>query len=230
MSEQVETKKGPVKITQPIVDWQVKKTKGVDVSADRIEVTIPEPTKQSMNEFVDRPNVLEGLTFKIKPANEKHSLYITLTSQELDGIYYPREIFFNTKNPNHKMWMDALALTISAVFRKGSDVTFLVDEFKNVYNTEGYWGKDHITGKGRYYKSIIEEIGYIIGIYLNNIAETNRSNTEQFDLIPKIAVPEPIIETTYPENAMVCQECGEKAAVLKDNCPSCLACGYSKCG
>jgi len=164
----------PLKITQKITGYKVKKE---EKTIEKVAET--EIKKQIMNEFVEREFVLTGRTFKLKATSGKHSLYITLNAQEVDGILYPREIFFNTKNPNHKMWMDALALTISAVFRKGNDVKFIVDEFKTVYDTEGYWGKDHVTGKGKYYKSLIEEIGCVIGIYLNYLADTNRCNVEE---------------------------------------------------
>jgi hypothetical protein len=180
----------------------------------------------AMNEFIERDAMLVGRTFKLKPANSKHALYITLNAQSIDGILYPREIFFNTKNPEHKMWMDAMALTISAVFRKGSDVSFIVEEFKAVYDTEGYWGKSHETGKGKYYKSIVEEIGCVIGIFLNTL----KSVTNITDINSSKKVKSLVIEpNVFPDYAQVCKSCSTKAVIILDGCATCLNCGDSKC-
>jgi hypothetical protein len=187
-----------------------------------------EPVVQSiaMNEFIEREAILIGRTFKLKPANSKHALYITLNAQCIDGILYPREIFFNTKNPEHKMWMDAMALTLSAVFRKGNDVSFIVEEFKAVYDTEGYWGKSHETGKGKYYKSIVEEIGCVIGIFLNTL----QSGASSIVPINSKKVKGTVIEPNmFPDHAQVCKSCSTKAVVILDGCNTCLNCGDSKC-
>jgi hypothetical protein len=179
----------------------------------------------AMNESIERDAMLIGRTFKLKPANSKHALYITLNAQSINGILYPREIFFNTKNPEHKMWMDAMALTLSAVFRKGNDVSFIVEEFKAVYDTEGYWGKSHETGKGKYYRSIVEEIGCVIGIFLNTLEPA----TKVVDINSKKVKSTSIEPTSFPDHAQVCKSCSTKALVLMDGCMTCLNCGDSKC-
>ena len=193
---------------------------GTDITNDPIEVT-----SIAMNEFIERDAMLMGRTFKVKPTNSKHALYITLNAQSIDGVLYPREIFFNTKNPEHKMWMDAMALTISAVFRKGNDVSFIVEEFKAVYDTEGYWGKSHDTGKGKYYKSIVEEIGCVIGIFLNTL----KSVTNITDINSKKVKSLVIEPNVFPDYAQVCKSCSTKAVVILDGCATCLNCGDSKC-
>ena len=202
-------------------------SKIVSVKLGTAAANEPVVTSLVMNESVERDAMLAGRTFKLKPANSKHALYITLNAQSINGILYPREIFFNTKNPEHKMWMDAMALTLSAVFRKGNDVSFIVEEFKAVYDTEGYWGKSHETGKGKYYKSIVEEIGCVIGIFLNTLQSAS-------NIVPinskkvKSTVIEPTT-FTFPDHAQVCKSCSTKAVVILDGCNTCLNCGDSKC-
>lgn len=194
---------------------------GTEVVNDPIEIP-----RIAMNEFIERDAMLIGRTFKLKPANSKHALYITLNAQSIDGVLYPREIFFNTKNPEHKMWMDAMALTLSAVFRKGNDVSFIVEEFKAVYDTEGYWGKSHDTGKGKYYKSIVEEIGCVIGIFLNTL----KSVTNITDINSKKVKSLVIEPNVFPDHAQVCKACSTKAVIILDGCATCLNCGDSRCG
>ena len=186
------------------------------------------PELRVMNESVKREGELCGSTFKIKPTNEEHAIYVTLNSQAVDGIVYPMEIFFNTKNPAHKMWMDAMALVISAVFRKGNNVAFLVDELTSVYGAEGYWGKDKRTGKGKYYTSLIAEVGAVIGVWMEAL-----STEKTVEAIPEyqktVIEPETSATGGFPAHATVCLKCKAKAVVLMDGCGVCLSCGDSKC-
>src|ERR1700761_6713370 len=92
-----------------------------------------------MHESVERPEVLIGSTFKIKTPVSDHAMYVTINDIILnEGTEYeqrrPFEIFINSKNLDHFQWIVALTRIISAVFRKGGDVTFLVDELKAVFD------------------------------------------------------------------------------------------------
>lgn len=181
-----------------------------------------------MAEDVPRDYMLNGATYKIKPPHENHAIYFTVNYQELDGVKYAREAFFESKDPIHKMWMTALALTISAVFRKGNGVKFLADQLKTVQSPQGYWGrKNKTTGKGVFYPSVIAEIGYILEEWLEglNAAEYVPAPADlPLDSDTRVEVSE------YPDNATVCPKCHAKAVVKMDGCDTCLECGESKCG
>ncbi|HYC08617.1 MAG TPA: hypothetical protein VEC10_03210, partial [Steroidobacteraceae bacterium] len=123
-----------------------------------------------MHERLERPEVLIGSTYKIKTPISDHAMYVTINDIVLnEGTEYeqrrPFEIFINSKNLDHFQWIVALTRIISAVFRKGGDVTFLVDELKAVFDPRGgYWQPG-----GKFMPSIIAELGYVIEKHLQTI-------------------------------------------------------------
>ena len=123
-----------------------------------------------MHEKLERPEVLIGSTYKIKTPISDHAMYVTINDIVLnEGTEYeqrrPFEIFINSKNLDHFQWIVALTRIISAVFRKGGDVTFLVDELKAVFDPRGgYWQPG-----GKFMPSIIAELGYVIEKHLQSI-------------------------------------------------------------
>lgn len=206
-----------LKIDKKIISWNIKKEDShIENNIAVVGVSTP----------IERDDNLSGITFRIKPSNENHSLFITINHQEIEGKLYPIELFLNTKNTEHKMWMDALSFLISAIFRQGNDVGFLIDELNNVYNSSGgYWGKNKETGKGQFYKSIVDEIGDVISLYLKTI-----NNEKQHLLHEKEKVmPLHEEEVKYPDNATVCPDCRERALIKVEGCNQCLACNFSKC-
>lgn len=165
-------KKEPMsnKITQKIISYKVLTPEQKEERDNPVEITPPPIT---MNETIKREPQLHGTTTKLKPPLAEHSLYITINDQVLDGVRYPMEVFMVTKDPEHRMWIDALAVVISAVFKKGSDVSFLVDEFSSVFDPKGgYFGKNRLTGKGKYYNSIIHEVGNVLEAHLKSISDS----------------------------------------------------------
>src|SRR6188508_2285854 len=120
-----------------------------------------------MTEEVQRPEMLVGSTYKIKTPVSDHAMYVTINDIILnEGTPYeqrrPFEVFINSKNLDHFQWIVALTRIISAVFRKGGDVTFLVDELKAVFDPRGgYWQPG-----GKFMPSIIAELGYVIEKHL----------------------------------------------------------------
>lgn len=158
------------KIAQKIISYKVLTTEQKEERDNPVE-EIKIPTV--MNETIKREPKLFGSTTRLKIPNEEHRLYITINDQVIDGVRYPREMFLTTKNPEHKMWMDALSLVISAVFRKGNDISFLVDEFSSVFDPKGgYFSKNRLTGKGKYYNSIVHEIGNVLEEHLKSISDS----------------------------------------------------------
>ena len=180
-----------------------------------------------MHEKVERPEVLLGSTYKIKTPLTPHALYVTINDIVLNRgtpheLRRPFEIFINSKNMDHFQWIVALTRIISAVFRKGGDVTFLVDELRSVFDPRGGYFKKG----GKYTPSLVAEIGDVIETHLRTIGMLgNRTDTTA---APAAAAPAADID--IPGDALHCSRCLAKAVVALDNCLTCLNCGESKCG
>jgi hypothetical protein len=193
-----------------------------------------------MHEKVDRPEELEGSTYKIKTPLSEHALYVTINDIILNRgtdheLRRPFEVFINSKNLEHFQWVVALTRVISAVFRKGGDITFLVEELKAVFDPQGGYFKKG----GVFMPSLVAEIGFAIESHLTKIGMLKSegiSEHQQKILDEKRAAFEgkteaPAAEETgYPEGAQVCKKCLTKASILMDGCMTCLNCGDSKCG
>jgi len=204
-----------------------------------------------MHESVERPEQLIGSTFKIKSPLFEHALYVTINDIVLNaGTPHeqrrPFEIFINSKNMDHFQWIVALTRIISAVFRKGGDVTFLAEEMKAVFDPRGGYFK----AGGVYMPSIVAEIGAVIEQHMKNIGlihdpemdeSTRRLIAEKRAAYEQAASgkkteaapTEAQGETNangFPPGATLCAKCNTQALVLMDGCQTCLNCGYSKCG
>ena len=123
-----------------------------------------------MHEKLERPEILIGATYKIKSPLFEHALYVTINDIVLNAgtefeMRRPFEIFINSKNMDHFQWIVALTRIMSAVFRKGGDVTFLVEELKAVFDPRGGYFK----AGGVYMPSIVAELGNIIETHLTMI-------------------------------------------------------------
>jgi hypothetical protein len=200
-----------------------------------------------MTEKIMRPEgfeALEGSTYKIKTPLDDHAMYVTINDIVLNqGTVHeqrrPFEIFINSKNMDHFQWIVALTRLMSAVFRKGGDVTFLAEELQAVFDPKGGYFKPG----GRFMPSIIAEIGDVIAHHMQKIGlmekeelseqqklilEQKRAEVERTQAKPvAVASGE---ETSYPASATLCNKCHTKAVVIMDSCATCLSCGYSKCG
>ncbi|MEH8112013.1 NrdJb [Aeromonas veronii] len=195
-----------------------------------------------MHETVLRPERLMGTTYKLKTPEHvsEHSLFITINDIILnEGTVHetrrPFEIFINSKSLEHYQWIVALTRIISAVFRKGGDVTFLVEELRSVFDPKGgYWNK------GKYVPSLIAEIGNVIESHLTEIGMLKAPGLDehqqaflaekQAELKADQEAKEQEASSGFPANAALCYKCHTKALVLKDGCMTCLNCGDSKCG
>jgi len=201
-----------------------------------------------MHESLERPEQLIGSTFKIKSPLFEHALYVTINDIVLNaGTKYeqrrPFEIFINSKNMDHFQWIVALTRILSAVFRKGGDVTFIVEELKAVFDPRGGYFK----AGGVYMPSIVAEIGAVIEQHMKNIGlihDPEMSDGQRALIAEKRAAyeaatakkPDTAAAETQPEasnfppGATLCHKCNTQALVLMDGCQTCLNCGYSKCG
>ncbi|MCX7085101.1 MAG: NrdJb [Methylococcales bacterium] len=209
------------------------------------EQVAPEEKKldlESMHENVTRPEILFGSTYKIKTPQSEHALYITINDMILNEDTEheerrPYEVFINSKNMEHFQWVLALTRVISAVFRKGGDAVFLVDELKSVFDPKGGYFKKG----GVFMPSLVAEIGCTIEQHLKKIGmlQTQEFDTHQKQFLDaKRKEFEAIHSDTstldesgnFPAKALLCAKCQTKALVLMDGCMTCLNCGDSKCG
>ena len=217
------------KITKKIVAYKV---------VDKKEVAAP--ALESMHENMARPEVLLGSTYKIKTPQSEHALYITINDMVLNmGTEHeerrPYEVFINSKNMEHFQWVLALTRVISAVFRKGGDVTFLAEELKAVFDPQGGYFKKG----GVFMPSLVAEIGHAIESHMKYIGlikiEEMSDQQKQFLAEKRSEFEqkhgnETADNNTFPEKAVLCSKCSTKAMVLMDGCMTCLNCGESKCG
>ena len=193
-----------------------------------------------MHEGLERPNRLEGTTYKVKTPVSDHAMYVTINDIVLnegtpDERRRPFEIFINSKNLDHYQWIVALTRVMSAVFRKGGDVAFLVDELKAVFDPRGgYW-----QAGGVYMPSIIAELGGVVGDHLEDIGflrhhqleeEQRRAldaKRQQYEDVHR--QEDAFAKGGFPAGAQLCGCCHTAAVVMMDGCLTCLNCGDSKC-
>ena len=226
-----------VKIAKNIVGFSIKKKE------DATEAVASAAEPEMMHEELQRPDELKGYTYKIKTPLSDHAMYITINNLVLNvGTQheqeYPFEIFINSKNMDQFQWILALTRVISAVFRKGGDATFLVEELKQVFDPQGGYFKKG----GRFMPSLVAEIGDVLDRHMRRIGliEDSELSSEHVAMLnEKRAQAEgqpaaPQIEADthdqYPPGAQLCQKCMTTAVVMMDGCMTCLACGDSKCG
>lgn len=191
-----------------------------------------------MHENLARPESLHGMTYKIKTPLSEHAMYVTINDIVLNPgteheLRRPFEIFINSKNMEHFQWIIALTRILSAVFRKGGDVIFLVDELRSVFDPQGGYFKKG----GRYTPSIVAEIGDVIEQHMMAIGMLKKAEPDvhqQAHIDAKRqefeARDQPAESSDdYPTSAQLCKKCQTRAVISLDNCLTCLHCGDSKC-
>lgn len=226
-----------VKIDKKIIGYRVMRDAANEAKAE--PSSSPQPI--TMNENIERPDFLLGTTYKIKPPVAEHAMYITindiLLNEDTDHeSRQPYEVFINSKSMEHFQWVIALTRVISAVFRKGGDVTFLVEELRSVYDPNGGYFKKG----GVFMPSLVAEIGAVIEKHLKAIGlieseemseMTRRILAEKradFDARSDKATSHKE-SGDYPATSTLCGKCHTKAVIVMDGCNTCLACGDSKC-
>jgi hypothetical protein len=231
----------PITIDKKIVGYSVSRNEAEKPAGKGAPAEDAESNVIRMHEKLERPEVLIGSTYKVKTPVSDHAMYVTINDIVLnEGTKHeqrrPFEIFINSKNLDHYQWIVALTRIMSAVFRKGGDVTFLVDELKAVFDPRGgYWQPG-----GKYMPSIIAELGHIVERHLTQIGllnapELNEAHRKllaekRAEFAARGAQVDAFAEGRFPEGAQLCTKCNTAAAVMLDGCLTCLNCGYSKCG
>ena len=203
-----------------------------------------------MTKPLDRPEALPGRTYKIRWPESDHAIYITLNDIVQDGRRRPFEIFINSKNTEHYAWTVGLTRMISAVFRRGGDVSFVVEELKAVFDPRGgQW-----VGP-RYVPSLLAAIGDVIEQHMIDIGflpdpKEAREGRRELKVVGGTeaalaagtgaggsAGGQAVAETgggPGPGSAgpamRGCPKCGQRTLIRLEGCDICTGCTYSKCG
>lgn len=209
----------------------VNTDKVIDMSTHKVSRKIvnvasrKKPVKEDMHEGVGRPDVLVGSTYKIKTPTHDHAMYITINDIILNpGTAYeerrPFEIFINSKNMSSFAWITALTRIISAVFRKGGEFSFLIEELRSIFDPKGGYFK--VGGQGKFMNSIIAEIGDVLEDHLVGLGMIAPETTFVEEEVVEAVIAEPRGER--------CPKCNAPSLVRQEGCAKCISCGYSKCG
>ncbi len=176
-----------------------------------------------MTQPLERPETLEGRTYKIKWPDSDHAIYITVNDVMQDERRRPFEVFINSKNMEHYACTVALTRMISAVFRRGGDVSFVVEELKAVFDPRGGQWMD-----GKYVPSLLAAIGEQIERHMIDIGFLTREDigADTAEAERKVAGDPPLIAAGTPRQ---CPKCGGADLRHQEGCDICLGCGYSKC-
>ena len=178
-----------------------------------------------MTQPLNRPEELPGRTYKIRWPESDHALYITINDILQDGRVRPFEIFINSKNMEHYAWTVGLTRMISAIFRRGGDVSFVVEELKAVFDPRGgAWME------GRYVPSLLAAIGDVIEKHLIDIGFLPSKRSATPELTERQVVNLPSDPSVGARRLAQCPKCGEAALIRVENCDQCTSCDYSKCG
>ena len=193
-----------------------------------------------MTEPLEREPVLEGFTYKLRWPGSDHAMYITINDIEGEaasgggpsGRRRPFEIFINSKNLEHYAWTVALTRMISAIFRRGGDVSFVVEELKAVFDPQGgQWMG------GRYVPSLLAAIGGVIerhmirtGFMLPKPRPEQEERVEASALAAGRGLSEPsAARLTAGDRRTICPRCSSPSLRRVEGCLVCDNCGYSKC-
>jgi ribonucleoside-diphosphate reductase alpha chain len=189
------------------------------ITTDDAEPATPHGDVIYMSEPLDRPGALEGNTYKVKWPDSEHALYITINDIVLNGHRRPFEVFINSKNMEHFAWTVALTRMISAVFRRGGDVSFVVEELKAVFDPRGgAWTQ------GKYIPSILAAIG---GVIEQHMIATGFIAGEGLGLKSD---PQAQVVGLENQRGQACSNCGQYDLRMIEGCMTCGSCGHSKCG
>jgi len=217
-----------MKIEKKIVKYRVRKPEEIAAAAAATAERVRESKTAKvirMTEEIQRPEMLVGSTYKIKTPVSDHAMYVTINDIVLnEGTEHeqrrPFEIFINSKNLDHFQWIVALTRIISAVFRKGGDVTFLVEELKAVFDPRGgYWQPG-----GKFMPSIIAELGYVIEKHLQMIGllrapmlddhQKKLVQEKRAEFEARAKQTDAFSKSHFHEGAQLCAKCSTAAVVM----------------
>ncbi|ANJ20787.1 ribonucleotide reductase [Roseobacter phage RD-1410W1-01] len=195
---------------------------------DEPEETVEPPVEPVVWE---RPYELSGKTYKLKWQGD--AVYLTFNDIDApEGWRAPFEMFVTTKNPEHAAWIGALTRMISAIFRRGGDIRFIIEELKNVHDPKGGAWVD-----GKYCPSLVALLGRTLETHLMRIGYQSTPEPVEITVYHSQATEdgpeapeEPEVQIVVAGTPNQCPSCGEYAMVEGAGCSTCTSCGYSKCG
>jgi ribonucleoside-diphosphate reductase alpha chain len=212
----------PNDVTGSVLSVSEEKSSPEVVAKDDDEPMQPHGDVIYMSEPLDRPQSLEGSTYKLKWPDSEHAIYLTVNDIIVGGRRRPFEVFINSKNMEHYAWTLALTRMISAVFRRGGDVSFVVEELKAVFDPRGgAWVQ------GKYIPSILAAIGGVIERHLISIGflEGEGKGLKSDPQAEAMAV-----NADSKPRGKACPSCGQFDMRMVEGCMTCGSCGHSKCG
>lgn len=231
----------PNDVTGAVLEVKSKKSKGQpeqQVLPFDKPIAVPPQAQENapgnvhhLTKILDRPGGLEGHTYKLRWPESEHAIYITINDILDDsGRIRPFEIFVNSKDVEHFAWTVALTRMISAVFRRGGDISFVVEELKAVFDPRG----GHWMG-GKYVPSLLAAIGGVIEQHLkainflknyDQIVDDNEAEAMVVNMTPPIAGE----DGDHPAHlGKTCPKCAQPTLIRQEGCDTCMSCGYSKC-
>ncbi len=227
----------PNEVTGAVLEVKKKAAKAVDARQPELPFGKPRPKAKKAAveakvvrafEPLERPDHLRGATYKVQWPESDHAMYITINDIDKDARWRPFEIFINSKNMEHYAWTVALTRMISAVFRRGGDVSFVVEELKAVFDPRGgHWVK------GKYVPSLLAAIGEVIERHLVEIgflaapdAADERPAEAKVMALGGGGDEEPPADSRLRS----CPRCAMPSLIRQEGCDLCTDCGYSKCG
>ena len=172
-----------------------------------------------MADPLDRPQALEGTTYKLKWPDSEHAIYLTINDIIVGGHRRPFEVFINSKNMEHYAWTVALTRMISAVFRRGGDVSFVVEELKAVFDPRGGAWQN-----GKYIPSILAAIGGVLERHMISIGFLEGEG------MGLKSDPQAQVVNMDGNRGKACPSCGQYEMRMVEGCMTCMSCGHSKCG
>jgi len=222
-------------IDRPIVGFRVARP--TDPAVPKTAAPSVSAAAAANDASIERPEVLVGSTYKIKTPVSDHAMYVTINDIPLDGGTQrrPYEIFVNTKNLDQYAWVVGLTRVLSAVFRQGGDIAFMIEELKAVHDPKGgYWKPG-----GKYMPSTIAELGYVIEAHLQEIGFMKKPELDparqrhiaevQAQLDAQNRQQDAFANPGHTGGRGLCGKCNTAGVVNMDGCQTCLNCADSKC-
>ena len=212
----------PNDVTGSVLSVSEEKSAPEVVAKDDDEPMQPHGDVIYMSEPLERPQALEGSTYKLKWPDSEHAIYLTVNDTIVGGRRRPFEVFINSKNMEHYAWTLALTRMISAVFRRGGDVSFVVEELKAVFDPRGgAWVQ------GKYIPSILAAIGGVIERHMISIGFLEGEG-QGLKSDPKAEAM--VVNADEKPRGKPCPSCGQFDLRMVEGCMTCASCGHSKCG
>lgn len=212
----------PNDVTGSVLSVSEEKSAPEVVAKDDDEPMQPHGDVIYMSEPLERPQALEGSTYKLKWPDSEHAIYLTVNDTIVGGRRRPFEVFINSKNMEHYAWTLALTRMISAVFRRGGDVSFVVEELKAVFDPRGgAWVQ------GKYIPSILAAIGGVIERHMISIGFLEGEG-QGLKSDPKAEAM--VVNADDKPRGKPCPSCGQYDLRMVEGCMTCASCGHSKCG